>query len=116
MTEPARDGQLPRGGNAGRTVTPLTDRIDAGRTGEPPPHRRLRLVLDLHADDVGELLRGLASVEQWIAEVDDEGLGAARACTSGGSQSGWHAELTQDDKVTHDGYVASLDEWKERNR
>ncbi len=72
------------------------------------PKRRLRLRLDLGADDLGELAHALAVIGN---DLEHEGI-ERRKITSGGYASGWHLVLTCDGDTDHDSFVAALDEWR----
>lgn len=90
---------------------PLTNRIDATSPHDsPPPKRRWRLVLDLHADTPEEVRRALGGIAHDLRE-------GSTTVTSGGSDSGYHWELTDyGPEVTHDSYVAALDAWRAAER
>ncbi len=72
---------------------------------QPIPHRRYRLVLDLHADSLDELSIALRSID---FSVTADG---SRNCTTGGCGSGWHYEVTEDAAMTPEKYRADLDAW-----
>lgn len=90
----------------------LTERLDALRSQEdPPPRRRHRLVLDLHADTLDDLSSALTNIDLAIRSRPD-----LIASTGGGTNSGVHWELTTDEAVTHDTYLAELTAWRARSR
>lgn len=78
-----------------------------------PPRRRLRLLLDLGADDLHALCAALNVIAN---DLDHEGR-TERETTSGGYSDGWHLVLTDaGEHVTHDSFVAALNEWREARR
>lgn len=94
MSEPAR---------------PLTSRVDSTVMHPELPHRRHRLVLDLHADSIEDICRALSSL---AFDIEQDGLTVR---TSGGYSDGYHVELTDyGPTFTHERYIAELDEWRRR--
>lgn len=90
---------------------PLTARIDAAALQPTLPRRRYRLVLDLHADDLNALCHALLSL---AFDIEHDGITVR---TSGGYSDGSQAELTDyGPGVTHDRYIAELDEWWRQRR
>lgn len=79
---------------------------------EPPPHRRLRLVLDLEADDLAELSAALTRIGN---DLEYEGR-EQREVTSGGYGSGWHLTLTRDEFMDHDRFATEIAEWHDRRK
>lgn len=86
----------------------LADHIDSTSTeDQPPPQRRFRLVLDLHADTRDALDRALTAL---AFSVHDDSLTRR---TSGGADSGYHVEIIDHgEDVTHESYVAALTRWQ----
>lgn len=83
----------------------------------PAPHRRVRLRLDLDADDWPSLVRAL---ETLAFDVDTrpgipDGL-IERVITSGGAGSGFVATLTEDATMTPERYREARDAWLARAR
>ena len=73
---------------------------------KPAPERRLRLVLDLGADDPAELVGALRGIA-FDLELDDR----PRKITSGGYACGYSLTLVEDPEMDGDRYRAALDEW-----
>lgn len=76
------------------------------------PHRRLKLSLDLEADDLGELTSALENI---IIDLRIQGRDI-RDVTSGGYGSGFHLELSCDPDMTGDQYRVLLSQWRESRR
>lgn len=74
-----------------------------------PPHRRLRLVLDLEADDVLEMAAALEMLAMDIAtrHITEQ----TRRYGSGGLTSGYQLTLTCDSAQTGDRYREQLSRW-----
>lgn len=81
----------------------------------PPERRRVRMVLDLHADDWDELTAALDGVQVRIAEAKMRGE-ATVGITSGGYSSGFRLDIDEDESVTGDSYRAALKAYCEGRR
>lgn len=79
---------------------------------EEPPHRRLRLNLDLEADDLHELAHALMAIGN---DLELEGA-EMREVTSGGYASGHHLVLACDDSMDHDRFASELAAWMQERR
>lgn len=92
-------------------MTTLLDRIrSTGEVDPPPPERRYRLVLDMHADDLEALVHELED----IADLLTAGRVGA---TSGAPDRGAHFELVDNGPaVTHEVYFEALMAWREARR
>lgn len=79
-----------------------------------PPNRRLRLELDLSADDLDEMAGALRRLANDIdaGELDEE----THEITSGGYATGYHLKLTCDPDQTGDRFREQLHEWSARRR
>lgn len=73
------------------------------------PHRRLRLKLDLEADDLDTLAHELRMIADDLEIHERESI-PDRA--SGGLYAGYHLALTCDPEQNHERYVAQLKAWK----
>lgn len=77
------------------------------------PHRRLRLVMDLEADDVAVLVDELYNIAEKIRDNGSE----VQSSTSGGNQHGYHFDLTvTDEAMTPERYREELSAWVEARR
>lgn len=76
-----------------------------------PPRRRLRLVLELDADDLDEVVAALGNIACSLV-----GGGEERQVTSGGWASGYHLTLTSDPEQTGDRYREQLSAWSAARR
>ena len=74
-----------------------------------PPRRRLRLVLDLDADDLGEMAAALHRIANDVdlGEVDE----GTHSISSGGWATGYQLNLTCDPAQTGDRYREQLSRW-----
>lgn len=81
-------------------------------TASSPPKRRLRLALDLGADDLSTLGAALRSIAHDLEYEDRE----ERETTSGGYSDGYHLELTCDPAMTGDLFREELEAWRQRSR
>lgn len=75
----------------------------------PPPKRRLRIVLDLHANDWSALSDAWGDIRHAVF------LDGSTNATLGGSDAGWHVEVTDNPDMTPERYRAALNEWRERD-
>ena len=76
----------------------------------PPPRRRFVLEAKIGADDLDALKRALDEIVRRL----DEGL--PMRCITGGYDSGWHVEVSEDPTMTHDGYVEALNAYVAKER
>ena len=74
-----------------------------------PPERRLRLKLDLGADDLDELCGALRSIANEL-EIEDRETVTDR--TSGGYGSGYHLTLSCDETMTGERFREELEAWR----
>lgn len=78
-----------------------------------PPKRRLRLVLDLGADDLEGVYRALRCIAD---DLSIEGL-ERRIVESGGYSSGYHLDLSvTDETMTGDRFREELSAWSKARR
>ena len=76
------------------------------------PHRRMRLVLDLEADDLDGLARSLGFIAD---DIEREGR-TVREVTEGGSTAGFHLVIGEDPEVSAESFQADLAEWSAARR
>lgn len=77
---------------------------------EHPPKRRLHLTVDLHADDWSALSDAFSDLRHAVF------IDGSTNCTSGGSDAGWHVEVTDNPEMTPERYRTALNEWMEARR
>jgi hypothetical protein len=75
-----------------------------------PPHRAVRLVLDLEADTREDLLSALRQIGIEIA------MGQLTKGVSGGYSSGYSYEYTESASPTHDQYFEALNLYLKQNK
>ncbi len=113
-----QDDRAPIYGTA--KTRPLTDLVDAAlnasRTGPRPPKRRLRLLLELGADDLDELRSALGQIAHDLTSGEMNPPGFVAQSTCGGVGHGWHYELTDDELTTPEQFQARLAAWREARR
>lgn len=78
-----------------------------------PPHRRLRLTLDLEADDLTSLTGALEALATNLLIADRESI---PDYASGGYHSGFSYKLTCDPDQTGDRFRDQLAAWSEQRR
>ena len=78
----------------------------------PPPHRRLRLQVDLEADDLDTLTGALREIALDLHIEDRE----QRVRVSGGYSAGYDLTLTCDQEQTGDRFRQQLEAWTEERR
>lgn len=80
---------------------------------QAPPHRRLRLRLDLEGDELAVIVDELYNVAERLTENGSE----CQSSTSGGRQHGYHYDLTvTDPDMDSERFAASLQAWVEARR
>lgn len=75
------------------------------------PVRRHILKITIEADTLDDLRSALESIQFWTASGN-----LSAHCVSGGYNSGWILEYQENEGVTHDSYVASLNAYLERGK
>lgn len=92
---------------------PMTEPAAPAPHTPEPPHRVVRLALDLEADGYDDLRHALESIV-WMLEAEPRPMGAD--VTSGGYASGYQLTITVDQEQTGDAYREQLREWATARR
>ncbi len=79
----------------------------------PPPHRRLRMKLDLEADDLDSLASALRTMAN---DFDIDGVETVLDRTSGGYDSGYHLSVACNPEQTGDRFREQLAAWAAERR
>lgn len=78
-------------------------------------HRRIRVRLDLEADDVSAVIDTFDEIQHTLAQKDDIGEETADV-VSGGYSSSWRLDMTCDTEQTPERYREQILAWKASQR